>query len=359
MISACFRPSEIFKGRVSQNGLRCTNPFTSCRRISGICSPKRARYVSISDARCPDSSAPMSSNSFAVAGYVSRRPSAKSAYTRPSSSSSEIASARISRSVKSLKFRAMPTSLLFLDSVSRIGFRETLIKLVPDSFGPACQPGNCCLPSPARFAHPPPHRAISPSAILRNRRKTLQHFLRTLPLAKWNRACSNTARFTRNFAGYERQSSASEFPAERLQTLHRGTSMSISAILNSSSNQYQIGAASNPHQQKMQQLGQALQSGNISAAQKDFSTLQQDLQNNLSTDHLHHHHHLSSGGGSGDSSNQNSLLQDLNQIGQSLTSCNLAGAQQAYATLQQQLQQFALGSADSSQLSNMPLSLVA
>jgi len=184
--------------------------------------------------------------------------------------------------------------------------------------------------------------------------------------------------------------------------------MSISAILNSSSNQYQIGAASNPSQQEMQQLGQALQSGNLSAAQsdfatlqaafsqpatttgstsagspsnpvaqafnqlstdlqsgnlsaaqKDFSTVQQDLQNHLSTDHFHHHHHLSSGGGSGDSSSQNSLLQDLNQIGQSLTSSNLAGAQQAYATLQQQLQQFALGGADSSQLSNMPLSLVA
>jgi len=184
--------------------------------------------------------------------------------------------------------------------------------------------------------------------------------------------------------------------------------MSISAILNSSSNQFQIGAASNPYKQDMQQLGQALQSGNlsaarsdfaalqaafsqpatttgstsagsasnpvaqafnqlstdlqsgnISAAQKDFSTVQQDLQNNLSTDHFRHHHHLGSGGGSGDSNNQNSLLQDLNQIGQSLTSSNLAGAQQAYATLQQQLQQFALGSEGSSQLSNMPLSLVA
>ncbi len=182
--------------------------------------------------------------------------------------------------------------------------------------------------------------------------------------------------------------------------------MSISAILNSSSNQFQIGAASNPYRQEIQQLGQALQSGNLSAAQsdfatlqaafsqpatttgstsagspsnpvaqafnqlstdlqsgslsaaqKDFSTLQQDLQNNLSTDHFHHHHHLSSG--SGDSSSQNPLLQDLNQIGQSLTSSNLAGAQQAYATLQQQLQQFALGSEGSSQLSNMPLSLVA
>jgi hypothetical protein len=184
--------------------------------------------------------------------------------------------------------------------------------------------------------------------------------------------------------------------------------MSISAILNSSSNQFQIGAASTPYQQEIQQLGQALQSGNLSAAksdfatlqaavsqpatttgstsagspsnpvaqafnqlgtdlqsgslsaaQKDFSTLQQDLQNHLSSDHFHHHHHLNSGGGSGDSNSQNSLLQDLNQIGQSLTSSNLAGAQQAYATLQQQLQRFALGSADSSQLSNMPLSLVA
>ena len=179
--------------------------------------------------------------------------------------------------------------------------------------------------------------------------------------------------------------------------------MSISAILNSSSNQYQIGAASNPYRQEMQQLGQALQSGNLStaqsdfatlraafsqpatgtgstsnpvaqafnqlgtdlqsgnmsAAQKDFSTVQQDLQNNLSSDHVRHHHHFSSGGGSGDSSSQNSLLQDLNQIGQSLSSSNLAGAQQAYATLQQQLQQFALGSEGSSQLGNMPLSLVA
>jgi hypothetical protein len=183
--------------------------------------------------------------------------------------------------------------------------------------------------------------------------------------------------------------------------------MSISAILNSSSNQFQMSAASNPYQQQMQQLGQALQSGNlsaaqsdfatlqaafsqaatttgsistssasnpvvqafnqlgsdlqsgnVSAAQKDFSTVQQDLQN-LSNNQFHHHHHLRSGGGGGDSSNQNSLLQDLNQIGQSLTSSNLAGAQQAYATLQQQLQQFALGSEGSSQLSNMPLSLVA
>lgn len=189
--------------------------------------------------------------------------------------------------------------------------------------------------------------------------------------------------------------------------------MSISAILNSSYNPYQLGAASNPFQQDMQQMGQALQSGNLSAAQsdfaalqaafsqsttstasasstsaststsnpvaqafnqlatdlqsgnlsaaqKDYSTVQQDLQSQggTSASHFHHHHHHGGGGG-GDSTTQNSLLQDLNQIGQNLTSSNLAGAQQAYATLRQQLQQFSIGGEGSSLLSNMPLSLMA
>ncbi len=121
---------------------------------------------------------------------------------------------------------------------------------------------------------------------------------------------------------------------------------------------------SNPVAQAFNQLATDLKSGNLSAAQKDFSTVQQGLQNNLSTNHFHHHHHLSSGGGSADSSNQNSLLQDLNHVGQNLTSSNLAGAQQAYPTLQQELQQFALGGgALSSQASTLqaqpPVSLEA
>jgi hypothetical protein len=170
--------------------------------------------------------------------------------------------------------------------------------------------------------------------------------------------------------------------------------MSVSGILSSAFSQQQLSAV-NPYQQKIQQLGQDLQSGNLKSAQSDFATLQQafsqsaatsgttsadsstnttipvtqtfsqlasDLQSgNLpaaqtnastlqqtlqspngtsSTHHLHHHH---SGGGGGDSTNQNPLLEDLNQVGQSLTSGNLSSAQQAYATLQQQLQQFALG----------------
>ncbi|MGA7567204.1 MAG: hypothetical protein WBW53_14210 [Terriglobales bacterium] len=178
--------------------------------------------------------------------------------------------------------------------------------------------------------------------------------------------------------------------------------MSVSGILSSSFLQNQLSSASNPYQKDMEKLSQDLQSGNLSAAQsdfatlqkafapasastsatststntvaqafnqlssdlqsgnlsaaqKDYSTLQQDLQGQSATSsHLAHNHHriaspglgVDSNSGNSDSSSPNSLLQDLNQLGQSLTSGNLTGAQQAYATLEQQLQQFALGSAN-------------
>lgn len=172
--------------------------------------------------------------------------------------------------------------------------------------------------------------------------------------------------------------------------------MSISGIF-SSNNQGQLSSASSNYQQRIQQLGQDLKSGNLSAAQSDFATLQaafsqpaissgsvtgspsstsaspaaqafnqlvSDLQTgNLpaaqkdistvqqapqnsngiaSANHPHHYHHIS-GGERGNSSDQNSLLQELSQVGQSLTSGNLSSTQQAYASLQQQLQQFTLG----------------
>jgi hypothetical protein len=56
---------------------------------------------------------------------------------------------------------------------------------------------------------------------------------------------------------------------------------------------------------------------------------------------------------------QNSLVQDLNQIGQSLSSTSLAGAQPAYASLQQQRQEFELGGGATEALNNLPLSLAA
>jgi len=168
--------------------------------------------------------------------------------------------------------------------------------------------------------------------------------------------------------------------------------MSVSGILSASYNQYQLGAAPTSIQRQFQQLGQALQSGNLasaksdfatlqtafsqssstsgnatsatsattpnpinqafnqlasdlqsgnlSAAQKDYSTLQQDLNSahgTVAKSHFNHGHHH--GGGTG----QNALLQDLSQVGQYLSSSNFFAAQQTYASLQQELQQSGLG----------------
>lgn len=112
--------------------------------------------------------------------------------------------------------------------------------------------------------------------------------------------------------------------------------MSISGISSSSTNQYQLSAATNLYQQNLKQLGQDLTSGNLSGAQQDFATLQQSLanQNASPASHVHNHHRFRAG--AGDFTDSNSLLQQLNQIGQDLSSGNLSAAQQAYAALQAQ-----------------------
>jgi outer membrane protein assembly factor BamD (BamD/ComL family) len=93
--------------------------------------------------------------------------------------------------------------------------------------------------------------------------------------------------------------------------------------------------SNNPIAQAFNQLAQDLQSGNLSAAQQDFSTLKQDLQNQATQTQTqavegHHHHH---GGGS------NNISELLDDLGQSLQSGNLSSAQSAFATLQQALTQ--------------------
>jgi len=124
-------------------------------------------------------------------------------------------------------------------------------------------------------------------------------------------------------------------------TLQKAFSQSAATSGTTSSTTY--AATTNAFEQAFQQLGSDLKSGNLSAAQKDFSTVQQDLKRpgDPSTDRFPHHHH--GGGWNGPSDGQNSLIQDLNLVGQSLATSNVTGAQQAYTTLQQQLQQFALG----------------
>jgi len=86
--------------------------------------------------------------------------------------------------------------------------------------------------------------------------------------------------------------------------------------------------------QDFAQLGKDLQTGNTSAAQQDYQHLQQDISPTASgAQHHHHHHHGSSNG-----SSSGEFSQLLQQLGQALSAGNLTAAQQAYTSLQQQLQ---------------------
>jgi len=151
--------------------------------------------------------------------------------------------------------------------------------------------------------------------------------------------------------------------------------MSLAAIASSTLTNYQSESVLSNRQkwhQEFQQLGQDLQSGNLSAAQSDFATLQQLSPQNATTSNADssslaqafsqlgtdlqagnttaaeqdysniqqhmpsrtargHHHHSHPADGSG-------LAQLMQQLGQALQAGNLSNAQQAYTGLQQQLQ---------------------
>jgi outer membrane protein assembly factor BamD (BamD/ComL family) len=89
--------------------------------------------------------------------------------------------------------------------------------------------------------------------------------------------------------------------------------------------------SNNPIAQAFNQLSQDLQSGNLTAAQQDYSTIQQDFQSQASQ--MHHHHHHSSGGGQ-----ESQVAQLFGQLGQDLQSGNLSSAQSDFTSLQQLLQ---------------------
>ena len=102
--------------------------------------------------------------------------------------------------------------------------------------------------------------------------------------------------------------------------------------------------ANNPIAQAFSQLAQDLQSGNLSGAQQDYTTIQQDFQSRAAQAgsqssqsqavHGHHHHH-----GGGDS-NGSEISQLFQQLGQALQSGNLSTAQQVFSSLQQDFPQF-------------------
>jgi hypothetical protein len=107
--------------------------------------------------------------------------------------------------------------------------------------------------------------------------------------------------------------------------------------------------SSNPLLQAFQQLGQDLQSGNLQAAQQDFTNIEQTAAQNAQEStqqiggHHHHHHHVEgsqdSSSSSSTSQQTNSIAKDFSQLGQTLQIGNLQGAQRAFATLQNDLQQ--------------------
>jgi outer membrane protein assembly factor BamD (BamD/ComL family) len=99
--------------------------------------------------------------------------------------------------------------------------------------------------------------------------------------------------------------------------------------------------SSGPISQAFSQLSQDLKSGNISGAQQDYANIQQDFQNQASQSqptHGHHHHH---GGGESNNtdSSTNAISELFSQLGSALKSGNLSNAQQAYSSLQQDLLQ--------------------
>lgn len=104
--------------------------------------------------------------------------------------------------------------------------------------------------------------------------------------------------------------------------------------------------SNNPISQAFAQLSQDLQSGNLSAAQQAYTTIQQDAQ--TQSTQMHHHHHHGGGDESSNSSQQNPISQLFSELGQDLQSGNLSGAQQAYSSIQQDFSQFGLGTSSGS-----------
>lgn len=100
----------------------------------------------------------------------------------------------------------------------------------------------------------------------------------------------------------------------------------------------------NPMAQQFSQLSQALQPGNASTSQQDFTNFLQDFRSPTAL--FHHHPRRASGAGDTNATGPASQVsQLLNQLDQALQSGILSASQQAYTTLQRDLQQFLPGSA--------------
>src|ERR1700675_24726 len=100
--------------------------------------------------------------------------------------------------------------------------------------------------------------------------------------------------------------------------------MSISGILSSGFLQRQLGTHSTLYQQNIEQLSKDLQSGNLSAAQSEFATLQKAFSASLTS-------------AASASTASTSVAQAFNQLATDLKSGNLPAAQKDFSILQQDL----------------------
>jgi outer membrane protein assembly factor BamD (BamD/ComL family) len=127
--------------------------------------------------------------------------------------------------------------------------------------------------------------------------------------------------------------------SQNLPGASQGTAASANAVAAGAT------TGNNSVAQAFTQLGQDLKSGNLQAAQKDFTNLQQDVQQNSSQrigGHHHHHPHAETSQSSSSSSSSqqsNAIAQAFGTLAQDLQAGNLSGSQSAFATLQNDLQQ--------------------
>jgi hypothetical protein len=93
--------------------------------------------------------------------------------------------------------------------------------------------------------------------------------------------------------------------------------------------------------QAFAQLGRALQSGTLQGAQQNLTNLQQDLQQISSQevrDHHHRHQHRAESSQSLSSQQTHLVAQAFSTLAQDLQAGNLSGAQSAFSALQNDLQ---------------------
>ena len=88
--------------------------------------------------------------------------------------------------------------------------------------------------------------------------------------------------------------------------------------------------SSSPVAKAINAVGQALQSGDLTAAQQAFASIPSTVTGPTA---VHHHHHMPP------SQNSATFAQEMSTLGQALQSGNLSAAQQAFSAMQQGWQQ--------------------